>query len=162
MTRPPSPGEILVGFSVSRCWRVITHGLTKQSADHVWLTYRDQNFHLDMVLDARAWGYRLTSLETFAQSQKVLAVARPGHSLLPGLRKHMTLCSSETLGARCARWVHCKWKHPLLPALGTFGARVLVKVLRDSHYPGVDLPDSATPQDLLTFFVREGSICALI
>ncbi len=161
MTRPPSPGEILVGFSVSRRWSAFTHGLTRQSASQVWLLRLDPDFGLNMVLDIRSCGFYMVPLEFFAWKHRLLAVALPSHDILPGLRRIGRGLDLVSWGARCAQWFRRKWEHPLVPASGVLAAEALVAALRASNYPGIDLPDAATPQDLLLFFVREGSASVL-
>ena len=78
-----------IGFSTPKqfnpvSWLVRT--VTGSKASHAFFVYHDQDFDMDMVMEAHELGFRLTPFEHFKKKNKLVGLFVPKHPIDTGLK----------------------------------------------------------------------------
>jgi len=158
-----------VGFSTPNwfnpvSWLVRT--VTGSKASHAFFVYHDNDFDLDMVMEAHELGFRLTPLKHFQKWNKIVKLVAPKHSIDVGL-KHI---ARRYLGSEydfaglfgmtwvmIGRFLKRKWKNPWRGSRNVFCSESVILAMKMSPgYETVDLVADSSPQDLYDWFEKSG------
>jgi hypothetical protein len=155
---------ISIGFSKERgflSWLI--RKVTKAPCSHAFLILREDLtvFGKEMVIEASAFGVRMTSRERFTQRNTIVGVWGGPPSLNVGVKE-----AGAWLGevydytglfgmvlVLFGRWLKKKWANPIHAAHSMFCSELVAWVLKDSGYPGAEMlePANCSPGDLYQF-----------
>jgi hypothetical protein len=155
-----------VGFSTPKIFNPLSwlvRKVTGSSASHAFFVYWDQDFDLDMVMEAHEFGFRLTPFALFEKKNHVVGLYRPNKSIDVGL-KYVAQNYLGTvydyggllgqIAVQLGRWFKRKWLNPFRGSKNVFCSEAVCIAMQ--HSPGYEDfkedPDSVDPQTLMQYF----------
>lgn len=163
-----------VGFSTPNWFNPLSWAIrkiTKSRTSHAWFLYWDDDFEMEMVMEAHELGFRLVPYEAFKRHNEVVAVFIPRRSLEAGLVTVATrfLSSRYDFGGllgmavvKLGRWFKRTWKNPLRSDKHVFCSEALAIAMRCSqgYDDFVADPSTVDPEAMMRYFATDGSIRA--
>jgi hypothetical protein len=160
-----------IGFSTPRGFNPVSwivRKLTGSVCSHAFFIYWDLDYEADIVMEAHELGFRHVPLSHFVRQNEIVASFVPRADINAGVKWVAMEYLGDAydfgglLGAAfvlLGRWLKKKWNNPLANPKHVFCSEAVVYALQRAHYPGASemVPRDTTPQDLLTFFVKEGA-----
>ncbi|TXH10525.1 MAG: hypothetical protein E6R04_05095 [Spirochaetes bacterium] len=160
-----------IGFSTPSYFNPISwlvRKITKSRTSHAWFKYYDQDFEMDMVMEAHELGFRLIPFERFKKHNEVVAIWSTSQNLQEGLKWAATwLGSAYDFGGLLGmakvilgRILSRRWRNPTQNSKAMFCSEMAVSVLQLSGVPWArDLVASeVSPQDLMELFERQAAL----
>ena len=156
-----------IGFSTTNhlLSRVVRF-VTRSNCSHVFFVYYDQDFCLDMVMEAH-WSYRLIPLDQFTKTNKIIRIITPKHDIDLAIKSSVHWLGSlyDAKGlvgmawVKLGRWLRHCWKNPFRSTANVYCSEAVTRGLLDQRYPGFNSMDAETvgPDDLLEFFITESA-----
>jgi len=156
--------NIRIGFTtVTNSWiSRLVRWATKSQCSHVIFVYYDQDWQVDMVLEASDVGFREIPLSVFEKKNTIVALLEPKVCIDEGL-KFVALNYLGTMfdytgllghgPILLGRWFKRKWHNPWNTPSSMFCSEAVVVAMQKAGYPGADklTPEDTSPQDLLAF-----------
>ena len=162
---------IRIGFSTPNWFNPVSwlvRKLTGSRASHTWFVYWDQDFGLDMVMEAHELGFRLVPFERWKRFNTVVAMFAPRRPIDTGVKQ----LAREQLGAhydytgllgmavvRLGRWFKRKWVNPFRDAKHVFCSEALALAMRWSggYEDFKEDPETVDPEALMLYLSADGS-----
>jgi hypothetical protein len=155
-------GRTLIGFSTPSYFNPVSwliRKITKSQVSHAWMLYRDDDFDLDMVMEAHELGFRLLPYDKFLKHNRVVELVAADCDLAPGLRMLAhSLGDSYDYGGLLGmsfvligRWFKRKWRNPFSSPRLRFCSEALVQALQASGSGKAEdlIPEGTSPQMLM-------------
>lgn len=155
-----------IGFSTPKRFNPVSwlvRKVTGSQASHAFFIYHDQDFDMDVVMEAHELGFRLIPFEQFKKKNKLIGVYVPRAPIDVGLRyvAQRYLGTMYDYGGllgqitvQLGRWLKRKWKNPFRGSKNVFCSEAVCVALQQS--PGFETftedPDSVDPQTLMEYF----------
>lgn len=173
MTTKPPPTlypktRTRIGFSTPKTWNplsAIIMWFTSSRASHAWFVYWDDDFEMDMVLDAHGTGLRLLPYESFEKHNKIVKVIAPKFDIEPGLKEMGKLLGTMydfagLLGmvvVLLGRFFKRGWKNPFRSPSSVFCSECVARAMvLTPGYKDLDIdPEAVDPEWLLRYFEKE-------
>jgi hypothetical protein len=159
--------NIRIGFTTDTNSLVsrLVRWLTRSECSHAIFIYFDQDWGVDMVLEASDVGFREIPLSNFLKKNTLVRTCVPKVPLEEGL-KYVALTYLGTtfdytglLGngpILLGRWLKRKWNNPWNTPGSVFCSEAVVVAMQQVEYPGAEtlVPMNTSPQDLLEFMEK--------
>lgn len=160
-----------IGFSTPEKFNPVSwlvRKITGSTASHAFFIYYDQDWDVDMVMEAHEVGFRILPLDHFEKKNKLVVTFTPKTSIDEGLK----FVALEYLGTMydygglfggiftmLGKWLKRKWHNPLQNSHSVFCSEAVVIALQKSKYTGSEtlVAQDTTPQDLLEFLTIKGT-----
>lgn len=156
-----------VGFSTPNYFNPVSwlvRKFTGSRASHAFFVYHDQDFDMEMVMEAHELGFRLTPLEHFKKHNTIVKIIKPKHEIDGGLVE----VANRYLGSMydyaglfgmavvmVGRWLHRKWTNPFRGSKYVYCSESVILAMRSSPgYENLELDSENDPQALLTYFEK--------
>jgi len=158
--------NIRIGFSTPKHFNPVSwlvRKFTGSVASHAFFIFLDEDYDVDVVMEAHELGFRDGMLARFEKKNEIVATFSPKSDITKGI----VYVAKEYLGTGYdfggligsslmlfGRWLKRKWHNPLASAHAVFCSEAVVIALQKSNYVGADglVAQDTTPQDLLNFF----------
>ena len=137
-------------------------------ASHAWILYYDQDFKMDMVMEASEFGFRLEPFRVFRQKNEIVEIYEPRYPVDGGLAAAADWLGAEydfagLLGmtvVELGRRLKKRWRNPFRGQKTQFCSEAVCRMLRAASYPGADQlePDDCDPGDLISLLKKTGSL----
>lgn len=164
----PKPG-VHLGFSTPRRFNPVSwlvRKLTGSTASHAWFLYYDQDFQMDMVMEAHELGFRLLPFSRFERENKVVAVFSPTCDFNLGLKWAATWLGTayDFTGLLGMAWVLIwrklgkRVRNPLQRSHAMFCSEIATKALAKSGCEWAKRlrPSTVSPQQLMVLCAVNG------
>jgi hypothetical protein len=160
--------KISIGFSTPKKFNPVSwlvRKMTGSQVSHAWFLYWDDEFGMNMVMEAHELGFRILPFEAFAKKNKVVKIARLEHDITVG----MTQVANEYLGTMydylglvgmffviVGRLFGKKLKNPFAGKQRVFCSEGVVRAMKLSPgYEDLDIdPDTEGPQELMELLTK--------
>ncbi len=155
-----------VGFSTPKRFNPLSwfiRKVTGSKVSHAFFVYHDQDFDIEMVMEAHELGFRLTPFDHFKTKNQLVGLFVPVTPIDVGLKYVATRYLGTTydygglLGesvVMLGRWLKRKWKNPLRGSKNVFCSEAVCIAMQKS--PGYEEfkedSDSVDPQTLMQYF----------
>lgn len=156
---------VRVGFSTPRAFNPVSwlvRKFTGSRASHAFFVYFDENFDMEVVLEAHELGIRLLPLKHFERSNRIVKLVAPTHPIDEGLRKvgQRYLGSAYDFAGLIGmalvmfgRWLERRWKNPFRGSKSVYCSESVIMAMKASPgYESLSLSTESSPQDLLNYF----------
>lgn len=172
LTPAPIPAPVLVpkqptrvGFSTPKHFNPVSwlvRKFTGSRASHAFFVYTDNDFDMEMVMEAHELGFRLTPFEHFKKHNQLVKLVTPKHSIDTGLKavaqRYLgTMYDYEGLlgmaWVMVGRWLKRKWKNPFRGSKYVYCSESVILAMKESPgYEKLGLDADNDPERLLKYF----------
>lgn len=174
MNRPPPTlypkTRTRIGFSTPKSWNplsAIVRWFTGSRASHAWFLYWDDDFQMDMVLEAHEMGLRLLPFAAFERKNNIVKIVQPRYDIETGLVEMGKLLGTMydfaglvgMVVVLVGRSFKRRWKNPFRSPATVFCSEGVARaMLATPGYNGLPWdPETVDPETLIRFFETEES-----
>ena len=166
-----------VVLSVSKRWRFVSWFIkfvTRGKVSHSSLKYYDEDFQVEMNLEADQYGLHQTPWQRWLETNEALVIVTPRIPIGPGVREvalkflgggYDYAGAAGVFLSRVLRWFRIKWRNSFASSKSVFCSEAIALSLQACNYPGADKldPSLTTPEDLREFFLadRDGALTVI-